>query len=95
MTSKTIQMKYVSEDREDARAELVARQDFPTKLFKGVACDESSKVKLAMIENHELQAEVVSKLCTDKDIEVRTKAYNLLCNAGGSKEDSDKQETPT
>lgn len=84
MNKNQLHIQYISSDNEDERAELVARADFPAQLFRGVACDESKKVRLALLSNHTLPAEVISKLCTDPDIEVRTKAYDQLCNGGES-----------
>jgi len=78
-------IQYISASDEDKRAEVVSRKDFPEQLFKGVACDDSSKVKLALLNNHEPNAEVVSRLCTDADINVRAKAYDKLLDGGNSK----------
>jgi hypothetical protein len=84
MNKNLTHIKYISSDDEDVRAELVSRKDFPAQLFKGVACDDSKKVKLALLDNHNPNAEVVSKLCADDDIEVRAKAYDKLCDGGSS-----------
>lgn len=74
-----IQAKYISTSSEDERADLVARPDFPKKLFAGVVYDESSKVKIALIDNHSLGADILAKLCDDKDLSVRQRAYDKLC----------------
>jgi hypothetical protein len=87
MNKNKLHIQYISENDEDKRAALVSREDFPAQLFKGVACDDSPKVKLAMLEHHDPQVEVISKLCDDDDIDVRTKALDKLCNGGTSNEE--------
>lgn len=82
MNNNQLHIQYISSADEDERAELVSRTDFPTQLFKGVACDDSKKVRLALLNKRELPAEVISKLCADPDMEVRAKAYDKLCNGG-------------
>ena len=77
-----IQLQYISTADEAERAILVARADFPEKLFEAVACDESSKVKIALLENHDLGAELIAKFCEDEDLSVRTAAYDKLCEKG-------------
>lgn len=84
MNKNLTHIKYISASNEDERAELVSRKDFPARLFKGVVCDDSKKVKLALLDNHNPNAEVVSRLCADDDIEVRAKAYDKLCGGGDS-----------
>lgn len=88
MNKETFMMEYISEADENKRAELVAEKDFPSQLFPGVACDGSKKVKLALLENHELNVEVLSKLCDDNDLEVRTKAFDKVCRTD---DDTDEQ----
>lgn len=94
MRSNQLYLKYISEANEDIRADLVSRKDFPSQLFKGVACDESKKVKLALLDNHDPQVEVVSKLCADEDIDVRTRAYKKLYDGGVTDERLDIPTDP-
>ena len=79
MNIDEMQLRFISTSDETQRAMLVARQDFPKELYEGVVCDESSKVKLALLEHNDLGAEIITKLCQDKDIEVRMRASDKLC----------------